>query len=642
MHSTNRRGALVRFLAYVRPYTRLICLATVCGMAKFILPSTMALTLRFITDRLVAPAAGATTDGRSSDVIVRGFDAYLRWATKLLPAASRTSWGAFNILVVTLLVIYALWAVALYYRSYLANLAGHRTILDLRTDLYRHLNRLSHSFFQTHQSGAIVSRLMADVALAQNFVGNAMTNIWMDLVTCVFYIYVLFAMDAHLAAAAMLVFPCYVVAMRRFAARTTQTSREVQEATEILSGEVQERVANIHVVKIFRAEKREVRRFFSSARRLFDLTMANVRVSAWSNSIVQWLTQMATLGMIWYGSYRLIQGKTSMGTVIAFILLLRELYFPVNRISELNSVLHNSLAAIERVFEFLDMEPDVKEAPGAVHLERIEGELRFESVTFGYQPSRPVLHELELTIRPGEVIALVGPSGAGKSSLIQLVPRFYDPQGGRVLLDGRDLRTLAIRDLRAQVGMVSQETLLFSGTAKDNIRYGRPDASDGDVRAAAEAAHAHEFITALPQGYESLLGERGCRLSGGQKQRIAIARAFLADPRILILDEATSALDSESEALIQDSLAQLMKGRTSIVIAHRLSTVLGSDRIAVMDNGRVVELGAHEQLVARGGLYARLYRTQFRTSSPPGTRSYGVGDTGTSDGTVTSLVAPSL
>jgi subfamily B ATP-binding cassette protein MsbA len=614
MASSNRR-ALVRFLGYVRPYLRLVALASLCGMAKFILPSSMALTLKFITDRLVPSAAAAAGGRASSDVIVRAFEAYLGWATKLLPAASRSAWGAFNILIVTLLVIYAIWAVALYYRSYLANLAGHRTILDLRTDLYRHLTRLSHSFFQRHQSGAIVSRLMADVALAQNFVGNAMINIWMDLVTCVFYVYVLFAMDVHLAAAAMIVFPCYVVAMRGFGARTTQTSRDVQEATELFSGEVQERVANIHVVKIFRAEKREVRSFFASARRLFHLTMANVRVSALSNSLVQWLTQMATLGMIWYGSFRLVHGKTSMGTVVAFILLLRELYFPVNRISELNSVLHNSLAAIERVFEFLDTRPDVEERLGALRLETVAGELRFDKVTFGYDASRPVLHDLELTIRPGEVIALVGPSGAGKSSLIQLVPRFYDPQQGRVLVDGHDLRTLSVRHLRAQVGMVSQETLLFSGTARDNLRYGRPDASDAEVQAAAKAAHAHEFIIALPDGYDSLLGERGCRLSGGQKQRIAIARAFLADPRILILDEATSALDSESEALIQESLAQLMRGRTSIVIAHRLSTVLGSDRIAVMDQGRVVEIGPHEALVALGGLYARLYHTQFRTSA---------------------------
>jgi subfamily B ATP-binding cassette protein MsbA len=608
-----KRRALTRFLAYVRPYTRLIVLATLCGMAKFILPSSMALTLKFITDRLVT--TGTASDSASSDIIVRAFEAYLAWTARFLPSAWRNSWGAFNVLVVTLLVIYAFWGVALYYRSYLANLAGHRTILDLRTDLYRHLNRLSHSFFQAHQSGAIVSRLMADVALAQNFVGNAMTNIWMDLVTCIFYVYVLFAMDAHLAAAAMIVFPFYILSMRGFGARTTKTSREVQEATEILSGEVQERVANIHVVKIFRAEKREVKGFFASARRLFDLTMANVRVSALSNSIVQWLTQMATLGMIWYGSYRLVHGKTSMGTVIAFILLLRELYFPVNRISELNSVIHNSLAAIERVFEFFDTQPDVKEAESAARATNVEGGLCFDNVTFGYQPSRPVLHDLTLTIRPGEVIALVGPSGAGKSSLIQLIPRFYDPQSGRVLLDGKDVRTLSLRDLRAQVGMVSQETLLFSGTAMENIRYGRPGATDDEVRAAAEAAHAHEFITALPHGYQTLLGERGCRLSGGQKQRIAIARAFLADPKILILDEATSALDSESEALIQDSLAQLMRGRTSIVIAHRLSTVLDSDRIAVMDGGRVVEVGSHDELVTRGGLYARLYHTQFRTGA---------------------------
>jgi ATP-binding cassette, subfamily B, putative efflux pump len=614
--SSGDRRALRRFLRYVRPHTKLIALATLCGMAKFILPSSMALTLKFITDRLVGPlATGGTSEQASSDVIVRCFEAYLGWATAFLPAGWSDAWGAFNVLMVTLLVIYALWAVALYYRSYLANLAGHRTILDLRTDLFQHLTRLSHSFFHSHQSGAIVSRLMGDVALAQNFVGNAMTNIWMDLATCVFYVYVLFSMDAPLATASLAVFPFYVLAMRSFGARTTRTSRAVQEETEMFSGDVQERVANIHVVKIFSAERREVQSFFARARSLFELTMLNARVSALSSTVVQWLTQMATLGVIWYGSYRLVQGATTVGTVVAFILLLRELYFPVNRISELNSVLHNSLAAIERVFDFFDTEPDVEDRPGAIRPDRVEGSLRFENVTFGYQPSRPVLHGIDLEIRPGEVVALVGPSGAGKSSLIQLVPRFYDPQGGRVLLDGRDLPGLPIRFLRASVGMVSQETLLFSGTARDNIRYGRPDASDADVRAAAEAAHAHEFVSVLPQGYDSLLGERGCKLSGGQKQRIAIARAFLADPRILILDEATSALDSESESLIQDSLAHLMKGRTNIVIAHRLSTVLGSDWIVVMDRGRVVDAGPHDELVARGGLYARLYHTQFRATA---------------------------
>jgi subfamily B ATP-binding cassette protein MsbA len=339
-----------------------------------------------------------------------------------------------------------------------------------------------------------------------------------------------------------------------------------------------------------------------------------VRVSTASNSLVQWLTQMATLGIIWYGSYRLVRGETSVGTLVAFILLLRELYFPVNRISELNSVLHNSLAAIHRVFEFFDVQPDVREVPGASVLHKVRGAVTFDQVRFGYSPERPVLQEVSVEIQAGEVVALVGKSGAGKSSFVQLIPRFYDPQGGRVLIDGRDVRTVTLRSLREHIAMVSQDVLLFSGTARENILYGRPEATDAEVVAAAQAANAHDFIQALPGGYDALIGERGAKLSGGQKQRLALARAFLADPRILILDEATSALDSESEALIQESLAKLMRGRTSIVIAHRLSTIQNANRIVTMDEGRVVEVGPHRQLLARGGLYARLYRTQFGTA----------------------------
>jgi subfamily B ATP-binding cassette protein MsbA len=342
--------------------------------------------------------------------------------------------------------------------------------------------------------------------------------------------------------------------------------------------------------------------------------MRSVKVSALSQSLTQWLTQMATLMILWYGGYRVLNGQTSAGTVPAFILLLRELYMPMNRISEMNTVLQNSLAAIDRVFEVFDIEPDVKEKPDAHKLPRLKGRITFERMTFGYNDEQPVLRDINLDVRPGEVVALVGSSGAGKSTLVQLIPRFFDPQQGRVLIDDIDVRDVTLRSLRSQIGVVAQETLLFSGTVRENLLYGRPSATEEETIAAARAAHAHDFISELPEGYDTQLGERGARLSGGQKQRIAIARAFLSNPRILILDEATSALDSESEALIQDALSELMKGRTNIVIAHRLSTILGSDRIAVMQRGKIVDIGPHTELLNHSKTYANLYNTQFRVA----------------------------
>jgi subfamily B ATP-binding cassette protein MsbA len=309
-----------------------------------------------------------------------------------------------------------------------------------------------------------------------------------------------------------------------------------------------------------------------------------------------------------------LQGATSTGTIIAFIYLIRELYDPINRISDMNTILNNSLAAIERVFEVFDIEPDVQEKPEAVRLPRLEGRITFENLTFGYEANEPILRNINLDIRPGEVVALVGASGAGKSTLVQLVPRFFDPQEGRVLLDGIDARDARLRSLRGQIGMVAQETLLFSGTLRENLLYGKPNATDKELAAAVRAAYVDEFVRAMPRGYDTHLGERGARLSGGQKQRIAIARAFLTDPRILILDEATSALDSESEALIQEALIELMKGRTNLVIAHRLSTILGADRIAVMEQGRLLDIGPHEEILQRNRQYANLYNTQFKVA----------------------------
>lgn len=603
---------LRRFLGYVRPYSAILAFAVFCGILRFLLPASLAISQRFVIDRLV-PRSNAPAE--NTDFSYRWTMSYLDWMSAQLPAAwgVGTPWGQLNILMITLVVFYAVWGVSFYLRSYLAQSVGQRVILDLRTDLYQHVTRLSHSFFQSRQSGGIVSRLMSDISLAQNFVGSAMTNIWMDSAACAFYLCLLFSMDVPLAFASLCVFPFYIASMKTFGRAAKSTTKEVQEAYEEFSGEVQERVAGIQVVKSFAAEGREARSFFHNARGLYDLTLRNTRVSALSNTLTQWLTQMASLGLLWYGGYRVLNGQTSLGTVPAFMLLLRELYLPMNRISEMNTVLQTSLAAIDRVFEVFDIAPDVQQKPDAVRLGRLKGRITFEKVNFSYDQT-PVLRLVSLDVRPGEVVALVGASGAGKSTLVQLIPRFYDPQTGRVLVDDTDVRDVSLRSLRSQIGVVAQETLLFSGSVRDNLLYGNPGASEEQLLRAARAAHAHDFIEAMPDGYETVLGERGARLSGGQKQRIAIARAFLTDPRILILDEATSALDSESEALIQDALALLMKGRTNLVIAHRLSTILGADRIAVMQNGQIVDIGPHAQLLARCDLYASLYNTQFRVA----------------------------
>ncbi|MCL2639332.1 MAG: ABC transporter ATP-binding protein/permease [Phycisphaerales bacterium] len=608
------RKALRRFLRYVYPYIGLCIGAILAGTLKFILPSTTALSIRYLTDRL-GPAA---TNATQSDFVADLLDRYTLWLTAQLPPAWQTdsAWTPFNVLMCTLIVLYGIWGVSIYYRSYLAQLAGHRVMLDLRTDLYQHITRMSHSFFTTRQSGGIVSRLMADIALAQNFVGNAMSNIWLDLISCSFYFFVLFSMDVPLTIATLAVFPFYIFAMKTFGRRSKQSSMAVQEALEEFSGDVQERVAGIHVVKAFAREQAEAKSFFTGARKLFHLTMTNVKTSTLANSIVQWITQMAILGLVWYGGYRLYRGHISVGTVVAFTYLIRELYLPINRIAEMNTILHNSLAAIERIFEVFDIQSDVKEKPNAIRLNKLRGAVTLENVSFAYPttPPRFVLHDISLNVAPGEIVAIVGPSGSGKSTMMQLIPRFYDPQSGRILIDNLDVRDLNLRSLRSQIGMVAQETLLFSGTVRENLMYGRPDASEAQMIAAAEAARVHEFISILPEGYDTILGERGAKLSGGQKQRMAIARAFLCDPKILILDEATSALDSESEHLIQEALARLMQNRTNLVIAHRLSTILHANRIVVLQDGHITDIGTHPDLLAKGGLYARLYHTQFRTA----------------------------
>ncbi|HAZ61472.1 MAG TPA: ABC transporter ATP-binding protein [Gammaproteobacteria bacterium] len=579
------RVPLLRFLAFVRPYLGYVVGATTVGILKFLAPLAFPWMLRVLLD----------------DVVL---DPTLSAAEK----EARTS-----TLVLVLLGVNVLWMVSTYYRSVWAAIAGQHMIRDLRIALFEHVQRLSHGFFARNQSGGIVSRVVHDINLAQNFVGSALTNVWMDIFLIGALVIILMSIHFELALVSLALMPIYVLSVRYHGPRIQQVSREAQQRLEILSGNLQERVAGVAVVKGFTQEEAESRRFAVQADKLLTRILHSVRFTALNETLVGLVVHTSPVLVAWYGIHLIIDGRLTVGQLTQFLLYLAMFYFPLQRLADLSVVLANSLAAIERIFEYFDTQPQVAERPGARELTRVRGSLAFEQVSFGYEADLPVLHAINLTIEAGETIAFVGPSGSGKSTLANLVPRFHDPDQGRITLDGIDLRDCTLASLRRQIGIVNQETVLFSGTVEENLRIARPGASQAEIEAALDAAHALEFVHGLPEGLWTEIGERGAVLSGGQKQRLAIARAFLKDPRILILDEATSALDSVSEHRIQQALARLLEGRTSVVIAHRLSTVLSADRIIVLDQGRIVQCGTHAELIAEPGLYARLHQEQFRS-----------------------------
>jgi subfamily B ATP-binding cassette protein MsbA len=521
----------------------------------------------------------------------------------------------------SLLALYSLLGVASFYRSYWSGQAGHRLIFDLRYALYQHIQGMSHSFFDERRSGTIVARFVSDIQLAQNFVGSALTNVWMDSASLGFVVWILFVLERRLAWVALTVIPFYVVLIRYFSPRIKAASLSVQEMLGDFSGDLQEKIAGVAVVKAFNREQHEARRFYRSSRTLLDLTLRNVALSSANQAGTTLLTSVAPLAVVWAASAMILHGTLSVGTMIAFYAYLGSLYLPLQRFSELSVVVSNSLAAIDRIFEFFDIRPEVAEAGDARRLEQVKGRVAFHDVSFSY-PSRrnghPALSGVSLEVASGETVAIVGRSGAGKSTLVSLIPRFYDVADGAVCIDGIDVRRVTLASLRDHIGIVPQDSILFSGTLQENLLYGKPDATESEVLAAARAANADEFIAQLPDGYLTVVGERGLRLSGGQRQRMAIARTFLKDPRILILDEATAALDSESENLIHDVLRRLMHGRTTFIIAHRLSTVMNADRIVVIERGAICEVGRHADLLARRGVYSQLYQEQFR---PRGVRS---------------------
>src|SRR3989338_6610558 len=569
------RRSLARFLAFVRPYRGLLAAAVAFGIVRYLIPLALPWCIKILVDDYLAP--GAARPHLQLHFLMGG-----------------------------LCALYLVYAVVSYWRSYLAGLAGHRLIFDLRQALYLHVQRMSLSFFDRQKIGGVVSRMTTDIASAQNFVGAAFVNTIMDFSCVAIIIGLLFWVHPMLALVSLSVLPAYALLSHALQKRIRATSRAIHHQLQEISGDLHEQFAGISTIQAFTQEEMAAREFRAQSEQYFDTVMSSVRLQSVALGVTGFLTALGPILVLWYGASEVWAGRLTVGSLMAFYGYLGMLYQPIQRLTELNLILANSLAAMDRIFEVFDEFPEVRERPDAGALPRVRGEIRFEDVDFRYDGRGPVLEGLTLTIPAGATVALVGPSGAGKSTLVKLLPRFYDVSGGRITVDGMDLRSVTLKSLREQIAIVPQEPILFSGTIADNLRDGKADATEEELRAAALAAFADAFIEQLPQGYQTEIGERGVRLSGGQKQRLAIARAFLKDAPILILDEPSSALDAESEELVKRALIQLLEGRTALIIAHRLSTIEHADIVVVLDDGRIVEQGRHEELLRlSGGLYRR-------------------------------------